>query len=67
MVDGFQQRKGKGGAIPALNTAIDDLNLTNEVTSATLANPIFGSVATLLTMVRVSSFLFRGETYQIYM
>ena len=59
-------KESPGGVVPALNTAIDDLNLTNEATSTTPVNPVFGSVVALLTTVRVSSFLFRDETYQVY-
>ena len=66
MVDNLQRRKDQGGTIPALNTAIDDLNLTNEVASTTPANTIFDSVAALLTMVRVSSLLFCDEMYRVY-
>ena len=66
MADDFRRRNGQSGVILALNTAIDNLNLTNEVTSTTPVNAIFGSVATLLTMVRVSSLLFRDETSQVY-
>ena len=66
MIDNCQQRDGQGGVVPALNTAIGDLNLAMEITSATPANPIFDSVAALLTMVRVSSLLFRDDIYQVY-
>ena len=58
MADNSQRRKGRGKVIPALNTAIDVLNLAKDATSTTSVNPVFGSVATLLTMIRVSSLLF---------
>ena len=58
MADNSQRRKGRGKVIPALNTAIDVLNLAKDATSTTPVNPVFGSVATLLTMIRVSSLLF---------
>ena len=66
MTDNSQRRKGKGKAIPALNTAIDALNLAKDATSTTPVNPVFGSVATLLTMIRVSSLPFRDETFQAH-
>ena len=66
MTDNSQRRKGKGKVIPALNTAIDVLNLAKDATSTTPVNPVFGSVATLLTMIRVSSLLFRDETFQAH-
>ena len=66
MTDKSQRRKGGGGAIPALNTAIDALNIAKEATSTTPINPVFGSVAALLTMIRVSSFLFRDEIHQAH-
>ena len=61
MADKSQRRKGGGKVIPALNMAIDGLNIAKEATSTTPVNPVFGSVAVLLTMIRVSSFLFRDE------
>ena len=66
MTDISQRRKGKGKVIPALNTAIDFLNLAKDATSTTPVNPVFGSVATLLTMIRVSSLLFCNETFQAH-
>ena len=55
MTDNPQRQKGRGKVIPALNIAIDSLNIVKEATSATPVNPVFGSVAILLTMIRVSS------------
>ena len=66
MTGNSQRRKGRGKVIPALNTAIDALNLAKEATSTTPVNPVFGSVATLLTMIRVSSLPFRDEMFQAY-
>ena len=63
MTDNYQQRKGRGKVIPALNTAIDVLNLAKDAASTTPVNPVFGSVATLLTMIRVSSLPFCDETF----
>ena len=66
MADNSQRRKGRGKVIPTLNTAIDVLNLAKDATSTTPINPVFGSVATLLTMIRVSSLLFREEMFQAH-
>ena len=63
MTDKSQRRKGGGKAIPALNMAINGLNIAKEATSTTPVNPIFGSVAALLTMIRVSSVPFCDEIY----
>ena len=61
MTDKSQRRKGGARVIPTLNMAIDALNIAKEVMSTTPINPVFGPVAVLLTMIRVSYFLFRGE------
>ena len=61
MADKSQRWKDGGKAIPALNIVINALNVAKEATNATPINPVFGSVAVLLSMIRVSSFLFRGE------
>ena len=53
-------------AIPVLNRAIDDLNIAKEATRTTLVNPVFGSVAVLLTTIRVNSLLLCDEMYQAY-
>ena len=66
MADKSQRQKGGGKVIPALNMAINGLNIAKEATSTTPVNPVFGSVATLLTMIRVGSFLFRDEMYQAH-
>ena len=66
MTDNSLPPKGRDGAISALNIAIDGLNVAKEALSSTLAGPVFGPVASLLTMIRVSSFLFRDETLQAH-
>ena len=66
MTDISQRRKGKGKVVPALNTAIDVLNLAKDATSTTPASPVIGAVATLLTMIRVSSLPFRDEMFQAH-
>ena len=66
MTDKSQRQKGEGKVIPALNMAINGLNIAKEATNTTPVNPVFGSVATLLTMIRVSSVLFHNEIYQAH-
>ena len=66
MTDKSQRQKGGGKVIPALNIAINGLNIMKEATSTTPVNPVFGSVAILLTMIRVSSVLFRDEMHQAH-
>ena len=64
MTDKPQRKKGSK-AITALNTAIDGLNIAKEATSTTPVNPVFGSVALLLTMIRVSSLSFCDEIFEL--
>ena len=66
MTDNFQQPEGRGKAVSALNTAIGVLNIAKEATSTTPVNPVFGSVAILLTMIRVCPFLLCDETFQAH-
>ena len=66
MTDNSQQPKGRGRVLSALNMAINGLDIAKEATSTTPVNPVFRSVAILLTMIRVSSILSRGETFQAH-
>ena len=65
MTDKPPRQKGRK-AIPALNMAINGLNVLKEATSTTPVNPVFGSVALLLTMIRVSSLSLREEMFQAH-
>ena len=65
MTDKPQQQKDHK-VIPALNMAIDGLNIVKEATGTTPVNPVFGSVALLLTMIRVSSLSPRDEMFQAH-
>ena len=56
MTDNSQRPEGRGRGVSAVNMAIDDLNIAKEAISTIPVNPVFGSVAVLLTMIRVSSF-----------
>ena len=66
MTDNSQPPKSRGRGIAALNMAIDALNLAKEASSSTPANPVFGPVALLVTMIRVSSFLLSDEMFQAH-
>ena len=48
-----QRPKRRDGAISPLNVAIEALNLAKEISSATPAKAVFGSVSAILTMIRV--------------
>ena len=65
MTDKPQRQKGSK-AVPALNMAINGLNIVKEATNTTPINPVFGSVALLLTMIRVSSLSLRDEMFQAH-
>ena len=49
-----QPPKEREGVISALNAAIEILNLAKEISSATPAKAIFGSVSVILATIRVS-------------
>ena len=66
MTDNSQRPDSQGRALPALNMAINILNITKEATNTTPVNPIFGSVALLLTMIRVNSLPFRDEMLEAH-
>ena len=66
MTDNPKRQKGRGRVVPALDTAIAGLNIVKEATSTTPINPVFGSVATLLAVIRVSSLPSRDERFCAY-
>ena len=55
MVDKPQRPEGRDGVFSSLDVIIETLNLAKEVSSITPAKAVFGSVAILLAMIRVSS------------
>ena len=65
MADDSKRPKGRDGILSSLNVAIDGLNLAKELSSPTPAKAVFGSVAILLTMIRVSLLLSCNETSQV--
>ena len=48
-----KQQKRQDNTLSLLNVAIEAMNLAKEVSSATPAKAVFGSVSALLTMIRV--------------
>ena len=52
---GSKGQKRREGALSLLNAAIEAMNLAKEISSATPAKAIFGSVSILLTMIAVRS------------
>ena len=62
MTDKSQQLKGPGdGVLSTPNIAIDGLNIAKDVMNITPAKAAFGTVAVLLTMIRVSVLLSCNE------
>ena len=61
-----QRPKDKEGAISALNTTIEAMNLAKEISSITPAKAAFGVVSVLLTMLRVRFLLFCHDPFPIH-
>jgi hypothetical protein len=59
-MDENTQRR-RDGALSLLNAAIEAMNLAKEVSSATPAKAIFGSVSAILVMIRVGPLLVRPD------
>ena len=59
MADNPKPPKRGDGILSSLNMAIDGLNIAKEFSSSTPATPVFGTVAVLLTIIRVTFHLFR--------
>ena len=58
MADKSQRPKRRDGVLPLLDVTINGLNLAKELSSITPAKAVFGSVAILLAMIKVSFVLF---------
>ena len=58
-----QRPKGREETLSSLNVAIEAMNLAKEVSSATPAKAVFGSVSVLLTMTRVRRLQFRTRMF----
>ena len=61
-----KRQKRQDNALSLLNAAIEAMNLAKEVSSATPAKAIFGSVGILLTMIMVRFILFSNDTFQVH-
>jgi hypothetical protein len=62
-MDEKSQRR-RDGALSLLNVAIEAMNLAKEVSSATPAKAVFGSVSAILVMIRVGLLLVRPSKLQ---
>jgi len=58
MTDKSERPEEQDGVLSSLNVAIDGLNLAKELSSITPAKAVFGSVAILLAMIKVTFILF---------
>ena len=61
-----QRPKGRKSAIPALNAAIETLNLAEKTSSIAPAKVVFGSVSILLVTIRVCFLLFHNDPLQVH-
>ena len=51
----LNSQRRRDGALSVLNAAIEAMNLAKEVSSATPAKAIFGSVSVILSVIKVRS------------
>ena len=61
-----QRQKRQDNVRSLLNAAIEAMNLAKEISSATPAKAVFGSVGVLLTMIMVRFLLSSDETFQAH-
>jgi len=61
-----QQPTGREAAISALNAAVEAMNLVEKNSTITPAKTVFGSVSTLLTLVRVCFLHSCNDLFQIH-
>lgn len=61
----FDSQKARDRAISTLNLTIDALNMANGVSTITPAKAVFGTVAILLTMIRVRGILVSDDIVPI--
>lgn len=62
----FQQPTGREAAISALNAAVEVMNLAEKNSTITPVKTVFGSVSTILTLVRVCFLLSCNDLLRIY-
>ena len=58
-----QESKARDGLLSSLNAAIGALDLAKEISSATPAKAVFGSVSVLLTLIKVCGPLFHDNEF----
>jgi hypothetical protein len=63
-MDTTVSHRRRDGALSLLNAAIEAMNLAKEISSATPAKAVFGSVSVILTMIRVCFLLIRLDQPQ---
>ena len=56
-----KQSKCRDDTLSSLNVVIESLNLAEDLSSITPAKAVFSTVSVILTMIRVGSFLLRGD------
>ena len=66
MTDKSQRPKERDGVLSTLNVAIDGLGFAKELVDMAPAKAAVGSVAILLTMIRVCFLPFCGETFLVH-
>ena len=66
MADKSQQQKKRDGVPPSLDIAINMVNIGKEASSMTPAPAVFGTVAILLTTIRVRFLFLCDETFQTH-
>jgi len=62
-MDRKSQRR-RDAALTSLNVAIEAINLAKEISSITPAKAVFGSVSSVLTMIKVGFLLLRSDKPQ---
>lgn len=58
-----RRQRGRDNSLSSLSVAIETLNLAKDISCITPARAVFGSVSSILTMIRVRFFLFRNELW----
>ena len=66
MTDKSQRPKERDGILSTLNVAIDGLNFAKELADMTPAKAAVGSVAILLTMIRVGFLPFCDGMFRVH-
>lgn len=59
-----KQSKRRDDTLSSLNVVIEGLKIAENLSSITPAKVVFSTVNVILTMIRVSSLLLRGDPFQ---